>query len=89
MGIWRGCTKIRWKNWLLRLQKKLLVVIYQIKQLLSRQKNTLHGEKLDCFDEDEILDRLEMHLMEISRQQDNAKLEERIEERRAIVEKKN
>ncbi len=55
--------------------------------IIEAEEHTSWG-KIGLFDEDEILDRLEMHLMEISRQQDNAKLEERIEERRAIVEKK-
>jgi len=42
------------------------------------------------FDEDELLDRLEMHLSEIVQRghHDPKQLEERIEERRAVVEKK-
>lgn len=55
--------------------------------LVEAEEHTSWG-KIGLFDEDEILDRLEMYLMQISQKQDNAKLEERIEERRAIVEKK-
>ena len=55
--------------------------------LIEAEEHTSWG-KIGLFDEDEILDRLEMYLMQISQKQDNAKLEERIEERRAIVEKK-
>lgn len=55
--------------------------------IVDAEEHTSWG-KIGLFDEDEILDRLEMHLMDISQKQDNAKLEERIEERRAIVEKK-
>ena len=55
--------------------------------IVEAEEHTSWG-KIGLFDEDEILDRLEMYLMQISQKQDNAKLEERIEERRAIVEKK-
>lgn len=55
--------------------------------IVEAEEHTSWG-KIGLFDEDEILDRLEIYLMQISQKQDNAKLEERIEERRAIVEKK-
>ncbi len=46
--------------------------------------------RIGLFDEDELLDRLEMHLSEIAQRgnHDPKLLEERIEERRSIVEKK-
>lgn len=46
--------------------------------------------RIGLFDEDELLDRLEMHLSEIVQRghHDPKQLEERIEERRAVVEKK-
>lgn len=55
--------------------------------IVEAEEHTSWG-KIGLFDEDEILDRLELYLMEGSPKERYATLEERIEERRTIVEKK-
>jgi len=56
--------------------------------ITKAEQHTSWG-RIGLFDEDELLDRLEMHILELEKNGQNAELiEERIEERRAIVEQK-
>lgn len=80
-----------------QMEKLTMEVAAQMKELgFEDDEALLHAEqhiswgRLGLFDEDELLDRLEMHLSEIAHGNihDEKLLEERIEKRRLIIEKK-